>query len=205
MTTPEITAAINAEITRLNGLPRTEFINRVLSLDIDPDAVTVDDQHPANNGISMSIYNGLTRSISLRDGLTPKFCAEFVQDNAELIARVMAGLDREWDGSNYRGTLTADAANAERELIEIVETINTEYYLWEAGHILQELDPREWLDPVRVGVRNQATAESAVKFAVDGMESDGVAPYGEGNVWLNREAVAHVAREWWTEAHEEDE
>lgn len=197
-------APVAAELARLSELPRTEFVGRVLALDITPHSVTVNDQHPDVNGVSMDIYNGLTRSVGLRDSLTPDACAEFVRDNAGLIARVARGLSSEWDGSNMRGVLTDDAAQAEEELTAAAEVLTLDMYAWERGDVLEEMEPGEYLRDVRDQIEAQPDADAAAAFALDCIGADGVCSYGEGAVWVDRDAAEQTAREWWEEGQPEE-
>lgn len=209
MTTPELTAAreaIAAEVAALLEAPRTYFLDERVTVEIQSGRVDVEGQHPDENSMSMAAFNGLVRGVGLPSGITPAAAAEWLKDNADLIARVMVGMDEEWNGSNMVGTLTEDAAAALEELREISEgTIESAPGMWARGEIIEKVEASEYLDAIRKDIRRQPSAEAAEAYAVEGMNEDGVQENGEGYAFVSLDDMRAVARAWWEAAQPDDE
>lgn len=210
MTTPELTAAreaIAAEVAALNEAPRTYFLGERVTLEIQSDRVDVVGQQPNDNSMSWAAFHGRVRGVGLPSGITPAAAAEFVTDNAELIARVMVGLSEEWSGSSMVGILTEDAEDALDELRQIGEgTIESAPDMWARGEIVEVMTADEYLADVREDIRRQPSAEAAEAWAVEGMNEDGEQIWNEGYVYVSLDSVRATARAWWEAAQpDEDE
>ena len=89
-------------------------------------------------------------------------------DLGELLDRIARGHSEEWDGNNTVGTLTADAQEAEEELVDRINEAEFELpNTWLAG---------EWLDG---DPHDDETAEILLEIA----ESDGI------RIWKGKEAL----------------
>lgn len=208
MTTPELSAreAIAAEVAALNAAPRTYFLGERVTVEIQSDRVDVNGQHPNENSMSMAAFNGLVRGVGLPSGITPAAAAEFVTDNADLISRVMVGMDKEWDGSNMVGTLTEDAAAALEELRELgAGLVESASSMWAHGEIVEEMDAAEYLRDIFDAIEAAPGVEAAISEALGTLEDDGVSKYADGLTYVNPRHCEAVARERWELAHQDDE
>lgn len=205
-TAATVNAAINNELERLQSLERTEFVGRLVTLEINEDTVRVFDEHPDFNGIPMDIYNGLTRVVGLPTGIVPAVAAEFIDEHAELIARIQRGLSREWDGSNAIGVLTDDAREA-LDKLDSAATWMTEnaYRLWENCDVIDAVDASEYYAPIRRELESAESVHAAVRLALESLDDDGVADFGNGLVWIDPEEAARYAADLWKEQNVVDD
>jgi hypothetical protein len=104
-------------------------------------------------GVPMNVWHGLIRRWSCPSTLKGERCVELFEALKPLLERVQAGFSSHWDGRNYVGRLTDDAAEAE-EAIEA--TLQREYEHME-DHA-QVWDAQEWFwgDMSLHGVANSA-------------------------------------------------
>lgn len=208
MTSPELTAreAIAAEVAALNAAPRTYFLGERVTVEIQADRVDVNGQHPNENSMSMAAFNGLVRGVGLPSGITPAAAAEWLKDNADLISRVMVGMDQEWDGSNMVGTLTEDAAAALEELRELgAGLVESAPSMWAHGEIVEEMGAAEYLRDIFDAIEAAPSVEAAISEALDTLEDDGISKYADGLTYVNPRHCEAVARERWELAHQDEE
>tara|TARA_Y100000593_G_scaffold61037_1_gene113129 strand:+ start:213 stop:761 length:549 start_codon:yes stop_codon:yes gene_type:complete len=76
----------------------------VCGYDADPDSVT------------LAVHHGETRQYAISPYVSRTELDEILKHLMPLMERVLAGLTREWDGRNYVGRMTEDAAEADEDI-----------------------------------------------------------------------------------------
>jgi hypothetical protein len=90
----------------------------------DDGEVTADWAAEANSQ-SSRIWNGQDRRYSVSPCVSATALQSFLAGpGLNLLERIHAGHTVEWDGSNYKGSLTADAAAAEEELEQALQEVD---------------------------------------------------------------------------------
>jgi hypothetical protein len=124
------------------------------------------------DGTRMDVWHGRTRQFTLigKGGAhidLNALRADLRPDGrlAPLIDRIAAGLDSDWDGSNFKGTLTADARKAEDELDYLInhkdighDWIDDTWSTW---------DTSEWLDGCKHEITADMTDDALAAWAND--------------------------------------
>lgn len=87
-------------------------------------SVSADWDGEIGGGTPMNVWNGRSIRWSLPDSLTGEAVADFLarEDVAALLARIHEGHSVEWDGSNNVGRLTEDAAEAQQDLEQLIQS-----------------------------------------------------------------------------------
>lgn len=68
------------------------------------------------NGVSCDIYHRTALRWAIPNDLTPRGYEQLHDDIAEILEEIYAGMSERWDGNNYVGRLTEEAANASHKL-----------------------------------------------------------------------------------------
>lgn len=63
----------------------------------------------------------ITFNVQVNEMMRQSDRKDFFRDNKDLFQRIVNGLDEKWDGNNYKGILTDDAAAAYEQLQRIAE------------------------------------------------------------------------------------
>jgi len=74
--------------------------------------VHVDVNPEIGNSIPCNVYNGIIRRITIPDGYTRCDIKAFYANHRKEFATLVKGMDSEWNGNNYVGTLTENANDA---------------------------------------------------------------------------------------------
>ena len=85
------------------------------------------------NGRPADEWNGVTLTWNITPFLSGNKIIELLTEDetiVELLGRVYDGHDREWDGSNWVGTLTNDAQDAHDRLVRIFDEIDGDVEVW---------------------------------------------------------------------------
>lgn len=116
---------------------------------LDPRDRTVGvSQEYQTNSTSSDVWHGHVLTYKLMGHPSETDVRRDLEDNRELIARIVMGYESVWDGSNHKGTYTADARAAWDELCEILDSNPAHYVFWELS---------EWINE---GMRSEVTAET---------------------------------------------
>src|SRR5690606_11765801 len=111
-------------------------------------AVGVSQEHPDNSTPS-GVWHGHVRTHQPAGHPREADVRWDLENNRDLLARVVLGDSSEWDGSNHVGSRTDDARAAWEELCEIIDSNPAHYTYW-------QLD--EWIDQA---MRDTITADTS--------------------------------------------
>ena len=127
------------------------------------------------NSVPCSVMNGQDRRFSIANNITIDGIKSFYNDYKKLIQRIINGMADEWDGSNYKGTLTEDADTAFEELDSII--INLDWDQYELASIVVAADYLENNsiedykdDPTEEGIEKLLLADSEEPLIVFGIQ-----------------------------------
>lgn len=119
MITFQINNLKNDEVAPLyKKYPREHNIQGAF-VEIDEDGVVTASANPEiGNGIPMAVFHGLTRRIRCLGTVSGAALYDFLQgeEGFDLLTRIHDGFSQYWDGNNWVGKQSEDAAEAEKEL-----------------------------------------------------------------------------------------
>lgn len=159
-------------------------------------AITISD---SNEGTPIRQWHGQARTIDLADHdyRLPTAADLETLINGEtgqaLIARIFAGTDEDWDGSNMRGTWTEDAEDALAELEDEIRSICTVYWT------VQDVD--DYFGAVDFAAEcgiDAATSDDRIEELAAEIDADALA--GDDNGFRN---VLHGTIEYLTQIRDE--
>ncbi len=79
---------------------------------LDDGTVHVFGNPEIGNAVPMDVYHGIIQRVGVWGVSTQAEAREWYRSNKTLIQRIVAGMDKRWDGNNFVGTLTDDARRA---------------------------------------------------------------------------------------------
>lgn len=201
----DLVAGVLVSADEVAGMGRAELVGVRPLLWLDGERVSVYTRHMSENGHTLAEHHGTVRTLTLPAGVLPGAVADWMRENAGDLARVLAGMGEEWDGSNMRGTLTPDARAALDGLQDEGGDLVGAGWSWEGRTLVSEMDASDYLDPIHADICRAASADEAAALAVSALGPDGVDGGGDGLVYVDRDAAETLARDWWTEAQPEPE
>ncbi|OVE49475.1 hypothetical protein [Chromobacterium violaceum] len=99
----------------------------------DDGTVTADYSSEVGNALPARVWHNIDRRYRVDAQVSGKALREYLTgEGLALLERIHAGHDTEWDGSNHRGTLTADALQADEQLTQDLEQLPLTN-VWEAS------------------------------------------------------------------------
>lgn len=114
-------------------------IGESCSLEIEADGtLTLRTEHPEENSIDETIYNGVTRRIDLPSGIRPSSLAEFLRIHILDIQNIVSGMDSYWENGQNFGTLTEEAEIAMNSLVP------NQFSQYPDVEVIEEVDPDEY-------------------------------------------------------------
>lgn len=184
-------------------------IGESCSLEIEADGTLIlRTEHPEETGICETIYNGVTRCVSLPTGVRPASLAKFLKDHISDLETIVNGMDSYWDDSRHVGTITDEAKTA---LISIVPNQLLHYPDVE---VIEEMDVDEYFktyyEDTYHEIRNQEKEEDAVALALENLDENGIDREMEVDTdfvltYIGRREAEDYAREIWRAARSEND
>jgi len=94
-----------------------------IQLDPEDGTLHADWSGEIGNGVPSDVWHGLSRRYYIAPSLKGEAIADLLEDSdlLGLVARICAGYEETWDGSNNVGTLTDDAQDAEDDLKRLLD------------------------------------------------------------------------------------
>mgnify|MGYP001191486574 CR=1 FL=1 len=135
------TVKVKKNISRWDELTfvRNRRLTPVLQIDLR-DGVVANDLVVRENTVPVDVYNGLVLEFYIPKTADPKKVVSALENGewAHLFEKIVAGAEVWWDGSNRRGRLNDDAADAAYELERVLVGLReTSRYFY--------MDPADWL------------------------------------------------------------
>lgn len=164
----------------------------VVSVDLETDEVVVSSEpvRKSGDGTPIREWHGIERNYGADNGDGRVDCdalREYIAgDGQALIARILSGGSREWNGSNHVGCMTDDAQDAEMEFSQALTDLPRSNVVdWTCD---------EWFDQVMGDIRTQPTEQDAREFGENSTDPNVVLDCDPGD-WCAQEWRWHHAAE----------
>ena len=150
---------------------RARETDRNAFLEISEDSAEWNDNSSSGSGVPPNVWHGLVQRVPCLPTLTHQELKTLSEELGGLIAQVIDGLTREWNGNNYVGVLTDDAAAALEALEDLLDPGEQmpSYAVFSAEDWLEGTSTAELLSDIAAAGSVEAWADSIRESAlVDG-------------------------------------
>lgn len=189
-------------ITNEEAADMTDVAGMRVMVIIDSDgSVVIRTQFPHDRSRRLDQHRGLVRTLYLPQGSAPHSIGEFLTDHMDLLIRVVAGMSEGQDSSGQTiGLLSDDGEEALDELYDLAHEDNM-------IEVVEVLEAREWLDPVRTEIASCDSARKAREYALEAIEQGEPFRGPDGRNWLVIEvsdAERYAENLYWSNADAEE-
>lgn len=121
-------------------------------------------QEMHDNSTTSAIYHGHMLTCKIDGHPSESMARETIEQNTDLIARIVTGYESQWNGNNHIAIYTDDARAAWEELQRQLEYLQPHYEFWQTD---------EWLYPaMETDIHADTSDEQIAQLAADWMTTD---------------------------------